>query len=155
MEIRADFDVRFRLFNLSTNSHINHPAKFIQVKDGYSFITKNNIQTVIVYNYSMIFFDKKVEKVKVKFKGKLNKHIDELYFLATREEEITFDFIEDLEIISIKFTDTKDFIPFKDSELYKKTSFIKAVKKEIQENIYVSITCELLDEVVYEQKQGE
>ena len=150
MEIRADFDVRFRLFNLSTNSHINHPAKFIQVKDGYSFITKNNIQTVIVYNYSMIFFDKKVEKVKVKFKGKLNKHIDELCFLATREEEITFDFIEDLEIISIKFTDTKDFIPFKDSELYKKTTFIKAVKQEIQENIYISITCELLDEVVYE-----
>lgn len=150
MEIRADFDVRFRLFNLSTNSHINHPAKFIQVKDGYSFITKNNIQTVIVYNYSMIFFDKKVEKVKVKFKGKLNKHIDELCFLATREEEITFDFIEDLEIISIKFTDTKDFIPFKDSELYKKTTFVKAVKQEIQENIYISITCELLDEVVYE-----
>lgn len=150
MEIRADFDVRFRLFNLSTNSHINHPAKFIQVKDGYSFITKNNIQTVIVYNYSMIFFDKKVEKVKVKFKGKLNKHIDNLCFLATREEEITFDSIENLEIISVKFTDTEDFIPFKDSELYKKTTFVKAVKQEIQENIYISITCELLDEVVYE-----
>lgn len=150
MEIRADFDVRFRLFNLSTNSHINHPAKFIQVRDGYSFITKNNIQTVIVYNYSMIFFDKKVEKVKVKFKGKLNKHIDKLCFLATRKEEITFDSIEDLEIISIKFTDTEDFIPYKDSELYKKTTFVKAVKQEIQENIYISITCELLDEVVYE-----
>ena len=150
MEIRADFDVRFRLFNLSTNSHINHPAKFIQVKDGYSFITKNNIQTVIVYNYSMIFFDKKVEKVKVKFKGKLNKHIDNLCFLATREEGITFDSIENLEIISVKFTDTEDFIPFKDSELYKKTTFVKAVKQEIQENIYISITCELLDEVVYE-----
>ena len=150
MEIRADFDVRFRLFNLSTNSHINHPTKFIQVKDGYSFITKNNIQTVIVYNYSMIFFDKKVEKVKVKFKGKLNKHINNLCFLATREEEITFDSIENLEIISVKFTDTEDFIPFKDSELYKKTTFVKAVKQEIQENIYVSITCELLDEVVYE-----
>lgn len=150
MEIKADFDVRFRLFNLSTNSHINHPTKFIQVKDGYSFITKNNIQTVIVYNYSMIFFDKKVEKVKVKFKGKLNKHIDNLCFLATREEEITFDSIENLEIISVKFTDTEDFIPFKDSELYKKTTFVKAVKQEIQENIYISITCELLDEVVYE-----
>lgn len=150
MDIRADFDVRFRLFNLSTNSHINHPTKFIQVKDGYSFITKNNIQTVIVYNYSMIFFDKKVEKVKVKFKGKLNKHINNLCFLATREEEITFDSIENLEIISVKFTDTEDFIPFKDSELYKKTTFVKAVKQEIQENIYVSITCELLDEVVYE-----
>lgn len=150
MEIRADFDVRFRLFNLSTNSHINHPAKFIRVRDGYSFITKNNIQTVIVCNYSMIFFDKKVEKVKVKFKGKLNKHIDKLCFLATREEETTFDFIEDLEIISIKFTDTEDFISFKDSELYKKTNFVKALKQEIQENIYISITCELLDEVVYE-----
>lgn len=150
MEIRADFDVRFRLFNFSTNSHINCQTKFIQVKDGYSFITKNNIQTVIVYNYSMIFFDKEVEKVKVKFKGKLNKHINELSFLATREEEITFDSIEDLEIISIKFTDTEDFIPFKDSELYKKTTFIKAVKQEIQENIYISIMVELLDEVVYE-----
>ena len=150
MEIRANFDVRFRLFNLSTNSHINHSEKFIQVKDGYSFITKNNIQTVIVYNYSMIFFDKKVEKVKVKFKGKLNKHINELSFLATRKEEITFDSIEDLEIISIKFTDTEDFISYKDSELYKKTTFIKAVKQEIQENIYISITVELLDEVVYE-----
>lgn len=150
MEIRADFDVRFRLFNLSTNSHINHPTKFIQVKDGYSFIEENNIQTVIVYNYSMIYFDKKVKKVKVKFKGKLNKHIDELCFLAKREEEITFDSIEDLEIISIKFTDTEDFIPYKDSELYKKTNFVKALKQEIQENIYISITCELLDEVVYE-----
>lgn len=150
MEIRADFDVIFRLFNLSTNSHINHPTKFIQVKDGYSFITENNIQTVIVYNYSMIYFDKKVKKVKVKFKGKLNKHIDKLCFLATRKEEITFDSIEDLEIISIKFTDTEDFIPYKDSELYKKTTFVKAVKQEIQENIYISITCELLDEVVYE-----
>lgn len=53
-------------------------------------------------------------------------------------------------IISIKFTDTEDFIPYKDSELYKKTTFVKAVKQEIQENIYISITCELLDEVVYE-----
>lgn len=149
MNIKADFDVRFRLFNLSTNNYINHPSKFIRVRDGYSFITKNNIQTVIFYNYSMIFFDKKVEKVKVKFKGKLNKHIDELCFLAKREEEITFDSIEDLEIISIKFTDTEDFIPFKYSELYKKTTFVKAVKQEIQENIYISITVELLDEVVY------
>ena len=150
MKIRGDFEFRFSLFNLSTNSHINHSTKFIQVRDGYSFITKNNIQTVIFYNYSMIFFDKKVEKVKVKFKGKLNKHIDKLCFLATRKEEITFDSIEDLEIISIKFTDTEDFIPYKDSELYKKTTFVKAVKQEIQENIYISITCELLDEVVYE-----
>ena len=150
MKIRADFDVRFRLFNLSTNSHINHSTRFIQVRDGYSFITKNSIQTIIVYNYSMIFFDKEVEKVKVKFKGKLNTHIDNLCFLARREEEITFDSIEDLEIISIKFADIEDFIPYKGSELYKKKVFVEAIKQEIQENMYISITVELLDDEVYE-----
>ncbi|MBF1053687.1 MAG: hypothetical protein HXL14_02265 [Parvimonas sp.] len=148
MKIRADFEVKRRLIDIITQKTIVKNFKFFTNKKNKCF-TKT-IKYTFTFNKESgyIFEDKLIDKIKLSFKGFLNKEdIEDIKIMILDDLEETysdFEKIKNLRIISFKFENEKEFIFYKNSELYKNNDFLEFVKQYLSRNLGIVTEVEVV-----------